>query len=146
MEAAMLLANCATLATALFTGAAVYVTFVEQPARMKCSTEIALSQWRPSYKRARIMQATLAILGFLLAIAAWLYGAGLVWLIAGLFLVAVVPFTLLVMWPTNKLLEETDADMPSELTRDLLSHWANLHAVRTALSVIALLLMIFVAR
>ena len=142
----MLLANCATLVTALFTGAAVYVTFVEQPARMKCSTEIALSQWRPSYARATIMQAPLAILGFLLAVAASLSGAGLVWLIAGLFLVAVVPFMLLVMWPTNKLLEETDPETPAELTRDLLGHWANLHAVRTGLSAIALVLMIFIGR
>ena len=136
----MLLANCATLVTALFTGAAVYVTFVEQPARMKCSTEIALSQWRPSYARATIMQATLAILGFLLAVAASLSGAGPVWLIAGLFLVAVVPFYA----PSD--VEETDPEMPGELTRDLFGHWANLRAVRTGLSAIALVLMIFIGR
>ncbi len=39
----MLLANWATLTTALFTGAAVYVTFVEHPARLQCSTEIAIA-------------------------------------------------------------------------------------------------------
>ena len=36
----MLLTNLAILSTALFSGAAVYVTVVEQPARMACPTEI----------------------------------------------------------------------------------------------------------
>jgi hypothetical protein len=34
----MLLANFATLATALFTGAAVYITLVEHLARLQCPT------------------------------------------------------------------------------------------------------------
>ena len=38
-----LTADCATSATALFTGAAVYVSIVEHPARLQCSTEIAIA-------------------------------------------------------------------------------------------------------
>ena len=140
----MLLTKCAILATALFTGAAVYITFVEHPARMACSTETAVAQWRPSYQRATIMQASLAVLGTLLAIAAWLSGAGLVWLVAGVLLGAVVPFTLVVMWPTNKSLESIGLDASAERARILLSRWGNLHAVRSGLSAIALLLMILV--
>jgi hypothetical protein len=52
------------------------------------------------------MQASLAVAGPLLALAAWLTGAGLVWLLAGLLLGSVVPFTLIVMWPTSKQLED----------------------------------------
>ncbi len=59
----MLLAESATLATALFTGAAVYVTLVEHPVRLACSNEIAVTQWRPSYHRATVMQASLAVAG-----------------------------------------------------------------------------------
>jgi hypothetical protein len=79
----MLLANFATLATALFTGAAVYISLVEHPARLLCPTAHAVEQWRPSYKRAIVIQVSLAVAGSLLAIAAWLTGAGLVWLLAG---------------------------------------------------------------
>ncbi len=82
MKSVALLADCATLATALFTGAAVYITLVEYPARLQCSPEIAVAQWRPSYKRATVMQASLAILGTLLSIAAWFSGAGIAWLVA----------------------------------------------------------------
>jgi hypothetical protein len=53
----MLIQALAILATALFTGAAVYVTFVEHPARLACPTEVALAQWRRSYPRGTLMQA-----------------------------------------------------------------------------------------
>src|ERR671925_272244 len=98
----MLLANLATLATALFTGAAVYISLVEHPARLQCPTAHAVEQWRPSYKRAMFMQASLAVVGSLLAIAAWLVGAGLTWLLAGLVLGSVVAFTRIAIWPTNR--------------------------------------------
>ena len=139
----MLLANIATLATALFTGAAVYISLVEHPARLQCPTAHAVEQWRPSYKRATVMQASLAVLGSLLAIAAWLTGTGLIWLLAGLVLGSVVPFTLVVMWPTNKQLEDPGLDTTSDLARSLLVRWGRLHAVRSVLSLLALLLMLF---
>jgi hypothetical protein len=139
----MLLANVATLATALFTGAAVYISLVEQPARLLCPTAHAVEQWRPSYKRATIMQASLAVAGSLLALAAWLVGAGLVWLLAALLLGAVVPFTLIVMWPTNRRLEDVNLDPTSELARSLLVRWGHLHDIRSGLSLLALFLMLF---
>jgi uncharacterized membrane protein len=139
----MLLANFASLATALFTGAAVYISLVEHPARLRCPTAHAVEQWRPSYKRATVMQASLAVIGSLLAIAAWLVGAGLIWLLAGLVLGSVVPFTLIAMWPTNKRLEDPALDTASELARSLLVRWGRLHAVRSALSLLALVLMVF---
>jgi hypothetical protein len=143
VEKVMLLSDCATLATALFTGATVYITLVEHPARLQCSSAVAISQWRPSYKRATVMQASLAIVGTVLSIAAWVDGAGVVWLGAGLLLAAVVPLTLIVIAPTNKGLQDRDLDTSSDLASNLLRLWGHLHAVRSGLSLIALLLMIF---
>ena len=88
------------------------------------------------------MQASLAVAGSLLAVGAWLVGTGLVWLLAGLLLGAVVPFTLVVMWPTNKRLEDTGLDTTSELARSLLVRWGHLHSVRSGLSLVALVLML----
>jgi Domain of unknown function (DUF1772) len=139
----MLLANFATLATALFTGAAVYISLVEHPARLQCPTAHAVEQWRPSYKRATVMQASLAVVGSLLAIAAWLVGTGLIWLLAVLVLGSVVPFTLVVMWPTNKQLEDSALDATSELARSLLVRWGRLHNIRSGLSLVAVVLMLF---
>lgn len=53
----------AVVACSLFTGAAVYCSFVEHPARMECGTELAATEFPPSYRRASIMQAILAALG-----------------------------------------------------------------------------------
>ena len=69
----------AVLATTIFSGAAIYINLVEHPARMGCSTELAATEWASSYKRATLMQAPLAIIGFLCGIGAWWLGAGVPW-------------------------------------------------------------------
>jgi hypothetical protein len=45
----------ATLCSGLFAGAALYISFVEHPARMLCGTTLAITQFAPSYKRATVM-------------------------------------------------------------------------------------------
>jgi hypothetical protein len=127
----------AVLATTIFAGAAIYINLVEHPARMSCSTEIAAAVWAPSYRRATIMQATLAIAGSLAGLAAWMLGAGLMWLVAALFILAVVPVTFIVIFPTNKQLLAPGRDSGSPETRKLLIKWGQLHAIRSALSLIA---------
>jgi hypothetical protein len=139
----MLLQSLAILTTALFTGAAVYVSVVEQPARLACPIDVAIAQWRPSYARGTVMQASLAVLGTLFGIAAGISSGAAVWIVAAFVLSAVVPFTLFVVWPTNKRLENPTLDLSSAEARNLLVRWGNLHAVRTVISLAALLLMLF---
>jgi Domain of unknown function (DUF1772) len=131
------------LACALFTGAAVYVNLVEHPARMECGVELAATEFPPSYRRGTIMQATLAALGLLASVAAWLTGATFWWLVGGIMLGAVIPFTLFVILPTNKLLLSPTLDKRSAQTGQLLARWGMLHAVRSALSALALLLLLY---
>jgi hypothetical protein len=123
----------------LFTGAALYVNLVEHPARLSCGSEIALREFAPSYKRGTVLQASLAMLGFLAGIiAAWRRSdAALV--AASLLLVAVVPFTLVVILPTNKRLLDPALDPRSSHAGVLLARWGRLHAVRTVLSLLAFL-------
>jgi hypothetical protein len=45
----------ATLACGIFAGAALYVSLVEQPARLSCGIALAITEWRPSYHRGTIM-------------------------------------------------------------------------------------------
>src|SRR6266567_5943831 len=131
------------LACALFAGASVYISLVEHPARMQCGVEIAATEFAPSYRRATIMQATCAALGLLSSIAAWLAGATFWWLVAGVLLGSVIPFTLIVILPTNKRLLSPTLDRRSAQTERLLARWGRLHAVRTVLSGLALLLFLY---
>src|SRR5260370_42548039 len=94
--------SLAILCSGLFAGAAVYISFVEHPARMLCGTRLAITQFAPSYKRATVTQASLSVLGTLSAIAAWLQVAPVPWLVVGLLLCTVFPFTLFVIVPTYK--------------------------------------------
>jgi len=135
----------AVLACSLFTGAAVYISLVEHPARMECGVEIAAAEFPPSYRRASIMQATSAALGLLSSVAAWLAGATFWWLVAGVLLGSVIPFTLIVILPTNKQLLNPALDRRSAQTGRLLTRWGALHTVRSVLSAVALLLFLYLA-
>jgi hypothetical protein len=132
-----LLQFIAALATTIFAGAAIYINLVEHPARMSCSTEIAAAVWAPSYRRATVMQASLAVAGSLSGLAAWMLGAGDMWLVAALFILAVVPVTFIIIFPTNKKLLAPGRDPGSPETRKLLIKWNWLHAIRSVLSLIA---------
>ena len=127
----------AIAATTGFAGAAVYINLVEHPARMGCSTELAATVWAPSYKLATYMQAPLAVIGSLGGVAACLLGAGVMWLVGALCIFAVIPFTLIVIFPTNKRLLAPDRDPASAETRELLVKWGQLHAVRSVLGFVA---------
>jgi hypothetical protein len=130
----------ATASTGLFAGAALYVNLVEHPARMSCGTELAATEWAPSYKRATLMQAPLAIVAFVCAATAWILGAGTSTLVAAILIGLVVPFTFLVILPTNKRLLSGSLDKRSAETRRLLDKWNLLHGVRTALALAAFIL------
>jgi hypothetical protein len=68
------LETIAVLACTLFTGASVYINLVEHPARMSCGTAIAAKQWAPSYKRATVMQVSLAVMAALAGLIRGLLG------------------------------------------------------------------------
>ena len=135
----------AVLACSLFAGAAVYINLVEHPARMECGVEIAATEFAPSYRRATVMQATSAAVGLLASVAAWLAGASFLWVVGGVLLGSVIPFTLIVILPTNKRLLSPALDRRSADTERLLARWGRLHAVRSVLSAMALLLFLYLA-
>ena len=131
------------LACSLFAGAAVYLSLVEHPARMECGIEIAATEFAPSYRRATVMQASLAAVGLVSSMAAWLAGASVLWVVGGVLLGSVIPFTLIVILPTNKRLLSPALDRRSAETERLLARWGMLHAVRSVLSGLALLLFLY---
>jgi Domain of unknown function (DUF1772) len=133
----------AVLSCSLFTGAAVYISLVEHPARMECGIELAATEFIPSYRRATMMQATLATLGLVSSIAARIAGGTYWWFVGGLLPGTVIPFTLIVILPTNKRLLSPTLDRRSAETERLLGRWGAMHAMRSVLSGAALLLFVF---
>ena len=78
-----------------------------------------------------------------MASAAWLGGATFWWVVPEALQVSVIPFTLIVILPTNKQLLNPALDRRSAQTGRLLARWGTLHAVRSVLSALALLLLLY---
>lgn len=139
----MLFGYLALTVAALFTGAAFYVNFAEHPARMTLDDRALLTQWKPAYKRGTMMQATLAIVGFVLGALAFWQTERFAFLIGALLMLANWPWTLFAILPTNKILMATDLATAGSETRALLVQWNGLHAVRTVLGALATVALIF---
>jgi len=135
----MLISDLALVGAALFTGAAFYVNFAEQPARLKLDDRSLLAQWKPAYERGYIMQSTLEIAGFVLGAAAWWRSGTSAFLLGAVLMLANWPWTLLAVMPTNRVLMATDQTSAGSASRALLIKWNRLHAVRTGLGAAAIL-------
>jgi uncharacterized membrane protein len=141
----MIIGALALSAAALFAGAAVYVSVAEQPARMALDDRALLSQWKPAYRRGAAMQAPLALIGCILGLMAWRQNGAWQWLAGAIVLVSAWPYTLAVIRPTNNELSRTDLSAAGPRTRTLIEKWGRLHAVRSALGVLAMILFAWAA-
>jgi len=133
----MFVGHLALVAAAIFTGAAFYVNFAEQPARLSLDDRSLLAQWKPAYTRGYSMQATLAIVGFLLGVLSWWLTGRLAFVAGAVLMLANWPWTMFGIMPTNKTLMATELSDAGPHTRALLVEWNRLHAVRTALGGLA---------
>jgi uncharacterized membrane protein len=129
--------SAAILCSALFAGAALYINLVEHPARLQCGTELAATVFGPSYKRATLMQVPLAVVATISAVVCWWFLGSVLWITGALMIFAVMPFTLVVIMPTNKQLLAPELQRDTPKAHRLLVRWGHLHAVRTAASLAA---------
>jgi hypothetical protein len=104
----------ALVVATLFAGAALYISLVEHPARLRLEDAPMLAQWQPSYTRALPVQAGLAVLGGVVGLIAWYQLRNWKWLAGSIVLLANWPFTLFMIMPTNKrLLDHAHEQAPS---------------------------------
>jgi Domain of unknown function (DUF1772) len=129
----MLLGQLALVTAAVFAGAALYISLVEQPARLGLDHRSLLAEWKPAYKRGTAMQAPLAVVGFVLGLAAWWQTGHLGWALGALLMIANWPFTFFAIMPTNHRLMATEPAAAGPESRAMIERWGSLHAGRTAL-------------
>src|SRR4030095_7845054 len=90
------------VASGLFAGASTYVTVAEHPAWLEVGPKLAVKHFGASARRAAVMQGGLAVVGLVASTVAWFQGAGIGWLLGGLLLALMVPFTLIIIMPVNR--------------------------------------------
>jgi hypothetical protein len=139
----MLMGHLALVAAAVFAGAAIYINVAEQPARLRLDDRALLTVWKPAYERGFAMQSSLAILAFALGFLSWWQTGATPSLLGACVMIANWPFTIFLMMPINQQLMGTNPDEAQVNTRELIQKWGNLHAVRTGLGFLAVLLFLY---
>ncbi len=125
------------MAAAAFAAIAIYISAVEQPARLLLEPQAALTQWAAGFPTAMKIQGGLALLCAALAGWLWYRTRNWLWLIGAAAAIANWPFTLIWLAPINDTLLATPLAQAGDATRTLLLHWGQFHGVRTALGVTA---------
>jgi Domain of unknown function (DUF1772) len=78
------------------------------------------------------MQASLAIVGGLFGLVAFLSTLDWRWLLGAVVLLANGPYTIFIIMPTNRRLRAAPPEAATAETRRVLKRWAALHAERSA--------------
>lgn len=121
---------------AAFTGAALYVNLVEQPARLALDDAAMLDEWTPSDRRGVALMAGLALLSAALGLAAYFDTQDARWAIGALLIILSWPYTFFAMAPVNnQILTLAPRDIGA--VRALVRQWGLLEYGQTALGVVA---------
>lgn len=110
-------------AAAGFTGAALYIGLVEQPARSALGTRAMIREWMISNRRGTVMLSALALASAVLAGIEFGLVGDVRWIIGALVMAASWPYAFFVITPVNVWLYAVPpADSPSR-ARELMLDW-----------------------
>ncbi|THD48346.1 MAG: DUF1772 domain-containing protein [Bradyrhizobium sp.] len=132
----MPLGSLALALAAAFSGAALYVNLVEQPARLALDDAAMLDEWGPSDRRGVALLATLSLLSAALGLLTYFASQDVRWAIGALIVLLAWPYTLFAMSPlNNQILALAPRDIGA--ARVLVRQWGLLEYGQTAIGLVA---------
>ena len=130
----MLYGPLALLFAGAFTGAALYLNLVEQPARLALDDIAMLKEWGPSDRRGFAVMAVLALLAGAFGIGQWLASHDVRWAFGALAALVTWPYAYFALAPmNNRILSLNAAD--GAAARAFILAWGRLEIAQTALGV-----------
>lgn len=141
----MILGSLALAAAGAFTGASLYLNYVEQPSRLKLSDDALIKEWEPSDHRGFIVLAGLAILAGLFGFICYRELNDVRWLLGALIALGSLPYTYLAIVPLNdRILALIGAEGAHE-ARDVIRLWGLLELGQTAIGLASILAFVWAA-
>ena len=121
---------------AAFAGAAIYVSWVEQPARLKLDDQALLSEWGPSDQRGVALLAAFALASGIAGFLAWFELDDVRWVFGALIVISTWPYAFFVMAPlNNQILSLHGSDVSA--ARELVRQWGLIESGFAAIGVVA---------
>jgi len=121
---------------AAFAGAAVYVNWVEQPARLALDDQALLSEWGPSDRRGVALLAGFALASAISGFIAYFEMEDVRWAFGALIIISSWPFAFFVMAPlNNQILSLKGGDVAA--ARALVRQWGFIESGFAAIGIIA---------
>jgi len=130
IESAQLIA---VLASGIWTGAAIYIGFVEHPSTMKVGHTFATEYFRHMSKRTAPLMMFLSALSGLTACGIWWVSGSTAWFVGGSLQLSMFPLTAIFIVPINIKLIRIDPLTEPGQNAELHKKWGMLHRVRTVL-------------
>ena len=121
---------------AAFAGAAIYVNWVEQPARLALDEEALLSEWTSSDRRGVALLAAFALVSAIAGFIAFFGSDDVRWVFGALIIVASWPYAFFVMAPlNNQILSLRGHDLAA--AKALVRQWGLVESGFAAIGVLA---------
>src|SRR5271166_47843 len=134
--ACMISGSIALAFAAAFAGAAVYVNWVEQPARMALDGEALLDEWAPSDSRGVALLAAFALVAAVAGFIAYFESDDVRWVFGALIVISTWPYAFFVMAPLiNQILSLKGGDVSA--ARALVRQWGLIESGFAAIGVAA---------
>jgi hypothetical protein len=106
-----------------FVGATLYISMVEQPARLGLAPRAMMHEWTPSNRRGFVLLAALAIVSTILAFAEYARSGDIRWTIGGAIMLASWPYAYYVITPVNFWLYALQPGASAIMLRELMRDW-----------------------
>ena len=111
---------------AAFLGATIYISLVEQPARLRLNGRAMIQEWKLSNRRGTLLLSVLAVLSAAFAFIQFRMNGDVRWIIGGITILASWPYAYFVMMPVNIWLFAIPPGKPVSPIRKMMRDWGPL--------------------
>ena len=124
-----------------FLGAALYITIVEQPARMALTPRAMVEEWQPSSRRGFVMLSAVALLAAVLAYVDFAASRDARLLAGGTVMLGSWLYAFFVVVPVDVMIVALPAERARTAVRELMREWGLLEWGQTVIAAAACLLL-----